>query len=146
MDSVICMIIEIVAILVLFLVFDIVLPTYATKKGENRAEIEDARRITYEQKRGRNLATKDDIDTVIKELEKVKSEVSLIEQRKHNLIEKRNENLFGIVEAAERIRIMIMKIRLACLIKGGDSLNPACINGKIEDLKVHTINLHKLTL
>ena len=120
--------------------------TYLAKKAQNYADKEDARRISYEQERGRNLATKDDIDTVIKELEKVKSEISLIEQRKHNLIEKRNENLFGIVEAAERIRIMIMKIRLACLIKGGDSLNLACINGKIEDLKVHTINLHKLTL
>ena len=114
------------------------------KKAQNYADKEDARRISYEQERGRNLATKDDIDTVIKELEKVKSEISLIEQRKHNLIEKRNENLLGIVEAAERI--MIMKIRLACLIKGGDSLNLACINGKIEDLKVHTINLHKWTL
>ena len=117
---------------------------YLAKKAQNYADKEDARRISYEQERGRNLATKDDIDTVIKELEKVKSEISLIEQRKHILIEKRNENLFGIVEAAERI--MIMKIRLACLIKGGDSLNLACINGKIEDLKVHTINLHKLTL
>lgn len=120
--------------------------TYLAKKAQNYADKEDARRISYEQERGRNLATKDDIGTVIKELEKVKSEISLIEQRKHNLIEKRNENLLGVVEAAERIRIMIMKIRLACLIKGGDSLNLACINGKIEDLKVHTINLHKLTL
>lgn len=70
MDSVICMIIEIVAILVLFLVFDIVLPAYATKKGETREE------------------------------KKVKSEVSLIEQRKHNLIEKRNGNLLGVVDSA----------------------------------------------
>lgn len=114
-------IIQLVLTVALFLVVCKALPAYAVKKGENRAEIEDARRISYEEERGRNLATKEDIDTVIKELEKVKSEVSLREQRKHNLIEKRNENLLGVVAAAERIRIM--RIRLACLINSRDSRN-----------------------
>ena len=67
------------AIILIFLVlfFYKTLPAYAAKKGENRADKEDARRISYEQEHGRNLATKDDIDNIIKELEKVKAEVSL---------------------------------------------------------------------
>ena len=51
------------------------LPSYAAKKGENRANAEDGRKIAYEDEKGRNLATKEDIDTIIKELEKVKAEV-----------------------------------------------------------------------
>lgn len=54
-----------VALLLLFLK---TLPAYAVKKGKNKADIEDAQRISYEEERGRNLATKEDIDTVIKEL------------------------------------------------------------------------------
>ena len=121
MVYVILQIIQIFMMVALLLLFLKTLPAYAVKKGENRADIEDAQRISYEKERGRNLATKEDIDSVIKELEKVKSEVSLREQRKHNLIEKRNENLLGVVAAAERIRIM--RIRLACLINSRDSRN-----------------------
>lgn len=124
-----------VALLLLFLK---TLPAYAVKKGENRADIEDAQRISYEKERGRNLATKEDIDTVIKELEKVKSEVSLREQRKHNLIEKRNENLLGVVAAAERI--MIMRIRLASLINGRDTRNLAIF---IDDTSETLVTLRR---
>ena len=55
------------------------LPAYAAKKGENRADKEDAGRISYEQEHGRNLATKDDIDNIIKELEKVKAKLHMLE-------------------------------------------------------------------
>lgn len=131
-------IIQLVLTVALFLVVCKALPAYAVKKGENRAEIEDARRISYEEERGRNLATKEDIDTVIKELEKVKSEVSLREQRKHNLIEKRNENLLGVVTAAERIRIM--RIRLASLINGRDTRNLAIF---IDDTSETLVTLRR---
>ena len=137
-------IIQLVLTVALFLVVCKALPAYAVKKGENRAEIEDARRISYEEERGRNLATKEDIDTVIKELEKVKSEVSLREQRKHNLIEKRNENLLGVVAAAERIRIM--RIRLASLINGRDTRNLAIfIDDTSETLVILRRNVQVVT-
>lgn len=110
-------IIQIIGIAIV-IVLQIVL-TYLTKKAQNRADKEDASKISYEQEHGRNLATKDDIDNIIKELEKVKAEVSLTEQRKHNLIEKRNENLLGVIKAAEKIRIM--KIRLISLINNCNS-------------------------
>ncbi len=138
MVYVILQIIQLLMTVVLLLVFCKALPAYAVKKGENRAEIEDARRILYEEERGRNLATKEDIDTVIKELEKVKSEVSLREQRKHNLIEKRNENLLGVVAAAERIRIM--RIRLASLINGRDTRNLAIF---IDDTSETLVTLRR---
>lgn len=119
--------IAIVIILQIFL-------TYLTKKAQNRADKEDAGRISYEQEHGRNLATKDDIDNIIKELEKVKAEVSLTEQRKHNLIEKRNENLLGIVEAAERMRIM--KVQIASYMNNLDTTNLIRLTDEISDILV----------
>ena len=120
------------------------LPAYAAKKGENRADKEDAGRISYEQEHGRNLATKDDIDNIIKELEKVKVEVSLTEQRKHNLIEKRNENLLGVIEAAERMRLM--KFQLSTIITNCDANSLKEIKHKINEILVSLrINVQLVT-
>ena len=47
--------------------------TYLTKKAQNRADKEDAGRISYEQEHGKNLATKDDIDNIIKEKSTLKN-------------------------------------------------------------------------
>lgn len=125
-------IIQIIGIAIV-IVLQIVL-TYLTNKAQNRAAKEDAGKISYEQEHGRNLATKDDIDSVIKELEKVKSEVSLAEQRKHNLIEKRNESLLGIVEAAERMRIM--KVQIASYISNLDAKNLSRLTDEISETLV----------
>lgn len=126
------------------LLFYKTLPAYAAKKGENRADKEDAGRISYEQEHGRNLATKDDIDNIIKELEKVKAEVSLTEQRKHNLIEKRNENLLGVIESAERMRLM--KIQLSAVINNCDSNSLKQIKHEINEILVSLrINVQLVT-
>ena len=118
--------------------------TYLTKKAQNRADKEDAGRISYEQEHGRNLATKDDIDNIIKELEKVKAEVSLTEQRKHNLIEKRNENLLGVIKAAERMRLM--KFQLSTIITNCDANSLKEIKHKINEILVSLrINVQLVT-
>ena len=126
------------------LLFYKTLPAYAAKKGENRADKEDAGRISYEQEHGRNLATKDDIDNIIKELEKVKVEVSLTEQRKHNLIEKRNENLLGVIKAAERMRLM--KFQLSTVINNCDANSLKQIKQEINEILVSLrINVQLVT-
>lgn len=135
-------IIQIIGIAIV-IVLQIVL-TYLTKKAQNRADIEDAGKISYEQEHGKNLATKDDIDNIIKELEKVKAEVSLTEQRKHNLIEKRNENLLGVIEAAERMRLM--KIQLSAVINNCDSNSLKQIKHEINEILVSLrINVQLVT-
>ena len=118
--------------------------TYLTKKAQNRADKEDAGRISYEQEHGKNLATKDDIDNIIKELEKVKAEVSLTEQRKHNLIEKRNENLLGVIKAAERMRLM--KFQLSTIITNCDANSLKEIKHEINEILVSLrINVQLVT-
>lgn len=132
------LILEAIILVVLVLLLYKTLPAYAAKKGENRANAEDGRKIAYEEEKGRNLATKEDIDTIIKELEKVKAEVSLIEQRKHNLIEKRNENLLGVVQAAEKTRIM--RIKLSSVINNRDAKRLSVLTDEISEILVSLRN------
>ena len=135
-------IIQIIGIAIV-IVLQIVL-TYLTNKAQNRADKEDAGKISYEQEHGKNLATKDDIDNIIKELEKVKAEVSLTEQRKHNLIEKRNENLLGVIESAERIRLM--KVQLSTVINNCDAASLKQIKHEINEILVSLrINVQLVT-
>ena len=135
-------IIQIIGIAIV-IVLQIVL-TYLTKKAQNRADKEDAGKISYEQEHGKNLATKDDIDNIIKELEKVKAEVSLTEQRKHNLIEKRNENLLGVIKAAERMRLM--KFQLSTIITNCDANSLKEIKHEINEILVSLrINVQLVT-
>lgn len=135
-------IIQIIGIAIV-IVLQIIL-TYLTKKAQNRADKEDAGKISYEQEHGRNLATKDDIDNIIKELEKVKVEVSLTEQRKHNLIEKRNENLLGVIKAAERMRLM--KFQLSTVINNCDANSLKQIKQEINEILVSLrINVQLVT-
>ena len=135
-------IIQIIGIAIV-IVLQIVL-TYLTNKAQNRADKEDAGKISYEQEHGKNLATKDDIDNIIKELEKVKAEVSLTEQRKHNLIEKRNENLLGVIEAAERMRLM--KFQLSTIITNCDANSLKEIKHEINEILVSLrINVQLVT-
>lgn len=135
-------IIQIIGIAIV-IVLQIIL-TYLTKKAQNRADKEDAGRISYEQEHGKNLATKDDIDNIIKELEKVKVEVSLTEQRKHNLIEERNENLLGVIKAAERMRLM--KFQLSTIITNCDANSLKEIKHEINEILVSLrINVQLVT-
>ena len=135
-------IIQIIGIAIV-IVLQIVL-TYLTNKAQNRADKEDAGKISYEQEHGKNLATKDDIDNIIKELEKVKAEVSLTEQRKHNLIEKRNENLLGVIKAAERMRLM--KFQLSTIITNCDANSLKEIKHEINEILVSLrINVQLVT-
>ncbi len=77
------------------------LPSYFKRKGENKANKEDATDIAYLEEKGKNLATKEDIAELTKTIESVKQEVSFANQRQHNIIETRNKCLFEILECAE---------------------------------------------
>ena len=80
------------------------LPSYFKRKGENKADKEDATDLAYLEEKGKNLATKEDIAELTKTIESVKQEVSFANQRQHNIIEARNKCLFEILECAEDLR------------------------------------------
>lgn len=81
--------------------------------GKNMADILQNRKKEYESEKGRNLATKEDIEEITQKIEQVKAEVSFQNQWQHDHIQKREERLIKILNLANKIvmsqnRILIM--------------------------------------
>lgn len=72
-----------------------------------------ARDIAFESELGRTEAIGKAIDNVLKELEKMKSSVSLEEQRRHEMIKDRNKRLINLVRYSEEIRLFKLRLILA---------------------------------
>ena len=52
------------------------LVAFSKRKGENAADIDDNREKYYEAEKGKNLATKEDIEQITKSIEQIKNEIS----------------------------------------------------------------------
>lgn len=81
--------------------------------GKNMADIFQNREKEYESEKGRNLATKEDIQEITEKIEQVKAEISFKNQWQHDHIQRREERLIKILNLANKIvmsqnRIIIM--------------------------------------
>lgn len=77
---------------------------YRTKKtAENNADILQNRAKEYEAEKGRNLATKEDIEDITKKVEEIKIEVSLAQQQKYNLLIEQKQLLIDILNDTTKI-------------------------------------------
>ena len=79
--------------------------TFSKRKGENAADIDDNREKYYEAEKGKNLATKEDIEQITKSIEKIKNEISYENLRKHNAIQERERRFLNVLHIAERIQM-----------------------------------------
>ena len=75
------------------------------RKGENAADIDDNREKYYEAEKGKNLATKEDINEITKSIEIIKNEISYENLRKHNAIQERERRFLSILQIAENIQM-----------------------------------------
>ncbi len=73
------------------------------KASENRADILQNRIKDYESEKGRNLATKEDIEEITKMVEEVKAVVSLSNQKRHDQLAEQERILLGILFDATKI-------------------------------------------
>ncbi len=64
------------------------------------ADLLTERNMSYESKKGKNLATKEDIEEITKKVEEVKTEVSLSKQQKYNNILEQKHLLIGLLNDA----------------------------------------------
>jgi hypothetical protein len=103
-------IVAIVNIVVFFV--QLFFPSFVKKIGENFADILQNREKEYEAEKGRNLATKEDIAEITQKIEQVKSEVSFVNQWKHEHIIQREKRLIDILRKAEIINHAIDEIIL----------------------------------
>lgn len=78
---------------------------FSKRKGENAADIDDNRRKYYEAEKGKNLATKEDIEQITKSIENIKNEISYENLRKHNAIQERERRFLNVLHIAEGIQM-----------------------------------------
>ena len=78
---------------------------FSKRKGENAADIDDNREKYYEAEKGKNLATKEDIEEITKSIEQIKNEISYENLRKHNAIQERERRFLNVLHIAESIQM-----------------------------------------
>lgn len=71
--------------------------------AKNNADILQNRDKEYEAEKGRNLATKEDIEEITKKVEEVKAEVSLAHQQKYDLLLEQKQLLIAVLNDATKI-------------------------------------------
>lgn len=81
------------------------LEAFSKRKGENAADIDDNREMYYEAEKGKNLATKEDIEQITKSIEIIKNEISYESLRKHNAIQERERRFLSVLHIAESIQM-----------------------------------------
>lgn len=77
--------------------------TKVKKSAENSANILQNRKIEYESEKGKNLATKEDIEEITKKVEEVKSVVSLSAQKRYEHLNEQERILVDILNVATLI-------------------------------------------
>lgn len=64
-----------------------------------------SRKKAYNEEKGKNLATKEDIDEITEIIESVKNEISFESQRKHTFVEQRTNRHIEILHLAEELQL-----------------------------------------
>ena len=72
---------------------------YSKKKIERRLK----RDTSYESEKGKNIATKEDIEAITEKIETVKNEISYEKQRNHEFVKEREKRLLNILFYAEAV-------------------------------------------
>lgn len=92
-------------IILLLQVYSLYCKSFWKRKGENAADIDDNREKFYEAEKGKNLATKEDIEEITKSIEQIKNEISYENLRKHNAIQERERRFLNVLHLAESIQM-----------------------------------------
>lgn len=98
-------VLEIVVFVILILsqLACIYLVNHTKRIAANNADILQNREKEYEAEKGKNLATKEDIEEITKKVEEVKVEVSLAHQQKYESIKEQKQLLIDILNDATKI-------------------------------------------
>lgn len=114
---------------------------------EEMAKVLHARELEYEKEKGKNDALHESVQTVLKEIEHMKSSVLLEEQRRHNWIEARNQKLINLIKYSETINTGKAKLAIAInneskaeLEKLQTEIQSAILNLRVDSLTLMAIN------
>lgn len=92
---------------VVFLLFSIcigVLCIFLERHAKRMADTFTERHLAYEAEKGKNLATKEDLQEITSQIEKVKAEISFESQQKKDFVVERKRHLLDILYYVEKIQ------------------------------------------
>lgn len=110
---------------------------YITKRAETLAEQRAAKKKAYNEEKGKNAATKEDIEIITKKIEEIKSEISFANQRKYERIVEQEKCLIDIAHYSNLIGNMKSRLYV-CLTYQSDRIK---IDKFMEDLNNYQTNL-----
>ncbi len=84
--------------------------SYFTIKGKYKAMIEEIHNLSYNQEKGKNLATKEDIEEITRTVESIRNEISIQKQRETEYLYKRNECFLEFLNCLDELDLYKMKI------------------------------------
>lgn len=93
----------IIALLLVGELFSLYLLGKAKKLGENNADILQNRMKEYESEKGKNLATKEDIEEITQKVEEVKTEISFSKQKRYEQLAEQERILLGILNEVSQV-------------------------------------------
>ena len=96
--------VQIVLLILSLLIVGLVL--FYQRAVKNMADMMAARDKSYEEEKGKNIATKEDIAEITKQIENVKAEISFENQRKKEYIDERKKHLVNVLYYAEKIQMV----------------------------------------
>lgn len=134
--------ITILNIVLAILLFLGILSQYSLKSmfkqiGKNFADIFQNREKEYESEKGRNLATKEDIEEITEKIEQVKAEISFKNQWQQDHIRRREERLIHILHLANKISMAQNRI----IIKSRNAYNVDKLFELIDEIDSYAVEL-----
>lgn len=110
---------------------------YIKKRAETLAEQRAAKKTAYNEEKGKNAATKEDIEEITRKIEEVKTEISFANQRKHERIVEQEKCLVDISYYANLIGNMGLRLNYYLTYQSDRTK----IDKYLEDLENYSTNL-----
>lgn len=137
--------IALIAILIIGELACIYLVNYTKRLAQNNADILQNRDKEYEAEKGRNLATKEDIEEITKKMEEVRTEVSLSKQQKYDSIIEQKQLLLGLLNDANIITQAHNKLLLYLYDTSSRTRYDALVE-KVSDTLTHFYHASNLAI
>lgn len=113
-------------ILLAFNIVIVLLIFYAKKKIEQCLK----RETSYESEKGKNIATKEDIEAITEKIETVKNEISYEKKRNHEFVKEREKRLLNILFYAEAVANAVNRL----YVYGHNTSDTKRVHDLIDDI------------
>lgn len=115
----------------------IYLQKHVEQIAKNNADILQNQKKEYESEKGRNLATKEDIEEITQKIEQVKAEISFKNQWEHDHIIEREQRLVHILYLAQKISMAQNRI----LVMSRNAYNASKLFDMGDELHTYAVDL-----